>query len=111
MGHRDGATELRGRWRARAPRYFGPGAWQTSGPDPPGGRALSCSRDPRRLSEEILRGADRTLVVDHRGLSMIVRGEAVQLRHNAVDAQCRIAVCGTPVNFPEYKKIRGAFSS
>ena len=52
-------------------------------------------RDRRRLSEEIRRGADRVLAADHR-VHDDVRGEAVQLRHNAVDAQCRTAACGTP---------------
>ena len=73
---------------------FGPAVWQAPG-HRPAGRALSRIRDPRRLSEEIRRGADRVLAADHR-VHDDVRGEGVQLRHDAVVAQCRIAVCGTP---------------
>ena len=39
---------------------FGPAVWQAPG-HRPAGRALSRIRDPRRLSEEIRRGADRAL--------------------------------------------------
>ena len=58
---------------------FGPAVWQAPG-HRPAGRALSRIRDPRRLSEEIRRGADRALGVDHRVLDGCP-GEAVQLRH------------------------------
>ena len=58
---------------------FGPAVWQAPGHRSAGG-ALSRIRDPRRLSEEIRRGADRALGVDHRVLDGCP-GEAVQLRH------------------------------
>ena len=78
---------------------FGPAVWQAPGhrsdkTNPPA-EPSSRIRDPRRLSEEIRRGADRVLAADHR-VHDDVRGEGVQLRHDAVVAQCRIAVCGTP---------------
>ena len=52
-----------GRWCARAPSYL-PGVAPEPGADPdvrprPAGRALSCSCDTRRISEEIPRAADR----------------------------------------------------
>ena len=43
---------------------FGPAVWQAPG-HRPAGRALGRSRDPRWLSGEILRSADRSLGVDH----------------------------------------------
>ena len=81
-------------WRARAPGYLDPQSGRRQATDPPA-EPSSRIRDPRRLSEEIRRGADRVLAADHR-VHDDVRGEAVQLRHDAVVAQCRIAVCGTP---------------
>ena len=87
------------------PRAGGGGARERRGTlDPQSGRRQATDppaepssriRDPRRLSEEIRRCADRVLAADHR-VHDDVRGEAVQLRHDAVVAQCRIAVCGTP---------------
>ena len=74
---------------------FGPAVWPRRQATDPPAEPSSRIRDPRRLSEEIRRGADRVLAADHR-VHDDVRGEGVQLRHDAVVAQCRIAVCGTP---------------
>ena len=102
MGHRDGATEL----SHELTTHPAPGAVARASAEPilwtqsladvrpgPAGRALSCSRDPRRLSEEILRGADRALGVDYRVLYGCPGRSGAELRHNAVDAQCRTAAC------------------
>ena len=86
MGHRDGTQDSRtdippraGGGGARRAGIFGPAVWQTPSHRSAGG-ALSRIRDPRRLSEEIRRGAGRVLGVDHRVFDGC-RGEAVQLRH------------------------------
>jgi len=81
VGHRDGASTYEltthpapGAVARASAGVFWTAAWQAPG-HRPAGRALNRIRDPRRLSEEIRRGAESVLAVDHRVHDDCPRGE------------------------------------